>query len=56
MKVALTPADAARNRAEQHLIPGKHINNEYWCLDNEGWSQLGYVSSKCKFLAYNSWY
>ena len=54
--MALIPADAARNHAEQHLIPGKHINNVYWCLNREGWSQPGNVSSKCKFLAYNSWY
>ena len=56
MKAALTPEDAARNRSEQHLIPGTHIGNVFWSLNKEGWSQLGYVGSKCKFLAYNSWY
>ncbi len=29
LKVALDPADAARNRETQFLIPGKQVNNVY---------------------------
>ncbi len=54
--MARTPADAARNRSEQHLVPGTRINNVYWCLNQAGWSQPGFVTSKAQFLAYSSWY